>query len=325
MPTNQQPRRAFQAAAWTLLTAGVLLASGYELALAQQQANPPAFVPMPAPGGSTAGMSRYERRQGGTGEVYRRDPNIWVYTPEIARQADMPQQWASTELKGVVAAAFRVEPEGAEMDCGFGGNRNACKPVINCITELYFDRNAPQPPWNMKMQVADYNPLIGSSARHSGLWGADQQRRRGREPEMISSPVFTDPDTGARLDWKRADTPVGLGFFTVVAYDREIHGSLSYLKLQQGCGTGPAQAQPHVLQLVRANNQTLLIERVLHEVHLPADWVRRVGEERNRAAKAEEDFFRNTWQGMQRGSAAAAQPPVPTRPAPANPLRGEQP
>jgi hypothetical protein len=33
---------------------------------------------------------------------------------------------ASDELKGVVAAAFRREPEGAEQDCGWSGNKSSC-------------------------------------------------------------------------------------------------------------------------------------------------------------------------------------------------------
>lgn len=54
-------------------------------------------------------LSRYEREQGGSGGVFRRDPNIWVYTTQVARDMGMPMEWTSDELKGVVAAAFRRE------------------------------------------------------------------------------------------------------------------------------------------------------------------------------------------------------------------------
>lgn len=57
--------------------------------------------------------------------VFRRDPNIWVYTPEITKRVGMPLEWASDELKGVAAAAFRMERDGAEDDSGLWGNAEA--------------------------------------------------------------------------------------------------------------------------------------------------------------------------------------------------------
>lgn len=73
-----------------------------------------AQTPTPGANPQAQSMSRYERTHGGTPGVFRRDPNVWVMTPEVAERSGMPKAWASSELKGVAAAAFRREPEGAE-------------------------------------------------------------------------------------------------------------------------------------------------------------------------------------------------------------------
>lgn len=99
------------------------------LAVASAQSQTPAS----APNAQTPTMSRYERTHGSTPGVFRRDPNIWVMTPQVAERSGMPKAWASSELRGVAAAASRREPEGAEADCGFGGNKNACQPVVKCV------------------------------------------------------------------------------------------------------------------------------------------------------------------------------------------------
>lgn len=246
-------------------------------------------------------MSRYESTHGGSPGVFRRDPNIWVMTPELAERSGMPKAWASSELKGVAAAAFRREPEGAEADCGFGGNKNACQPVVNCVLELYFDRNTHLLPWREGSPVADFDNTKASSAFHL-------LSNVGWQPDPISGAVtrkntlgirqpFTDPERGQGLFWKAVGSPYGTGRLQVMAYDREIHGSFSYVKLAHGCGGHPyVNGQTLQLSLI---DDMLKVQKVLYEVFLPAGWSARAGEVVKQTTQDAENFYKGVFQGMQ--------------------------
>jgi hypothetical protein len=168
-------------------------------------------------------LSRYEREHGGNGGVFRRDPNIWVYTTQVARDTGMPMEWASDELKGVVAAAFRREPEGAEQDCGWGGNKNACSPVMRCVLELYFDRTLQKLPWREGSPVVDFDTFGGfsSSVRHGALAGFDSFTKTTIRKMHIHAgrTPFTDPETGKDLFWQSVGARQGTGRLQTMAYD----------------------------------------------------------------------------------------------------------
>jgi hypothetical protein len=51
--------------------------------------------------------------------VFRKDPHIWVVSPELGKKAGLPLEWTSEELQGVSAAAWRMQP--GEEQCGWGG------------------------------------------------------------------------------------------------------------------------------------------------------------------------------------------------------------
>jgi hypothetical protein len=244
-------------------------------------------------------MSRYDSTHGGTPGVFRRDPNIWVMTPEVAERSGMPKAWASSELRGVAAAAFRREPEGAEADCGFGGNKNACQPVINCVLELYFDRNTHLLPWREGSPVADFDNRRGSSNYHQNFGG-------GRDPvtgalsrrnQLRLVEPFIDPVSGQELFWKAVGGAYNTGWLQMMAYDREIHGSFSYVKLDHGCGGHP-YANGQTLQLV-SKDERLKVLKVLYEVFLPNAWSARAGAVVKESTQQNENFYKDVFQGMQ--------------------------
>jgi hypothetical protein len=248
-------------------------------------------------------LSRYEREQGGSGGVFRRDPNIWVYTTQVARDMGMPMEWTSDELKGVVAAAFRREPEGAEQDCGWGGNKNACSPVMNCVLELYFDRTVQKLPWREGSPVVDFNAARATSADHGGFIGTDQVTRvPSRRPNIyFSRTPFTDPETGKDLFWQSVGARQGTGRLQTMAYDREIHGRYSYLKLNHGCGGHPF-AKGQTLHLQLEDKMTFKVEKVLYEVFLPASYSARAAEVVKQDREQEHNFYKGVWEGMQKGA-----------------------
>lgn len=244
-------------------------------------------------------MSRYVATHEGSRSVFRRDPNIWVMTPEVAERSGMPIEWASTELKGVAAAAFRREPEGAEQDCGWGGNKNACRPVINCVLELYFDRNTHLLPWRGAAPVADFNTYRGSSWKHLYFGGVPDpiSGATGRRNQLFALGPFTDPDSGLELFWWWT-SPVymaGTGKSRVMAYDREIHGSFSYLKLETGCTGKDLNGDTLALQLRDARSNVV---KKFHEIYLPASWTKRVDALSKSMRQQDESFYKGVFESI---------------------------
>ena len=244
-------------------------------------------------------MSRYVATHEGSKSVFRRDPNIWVVTPEVAERSGMPKEWASTELKGVAAAAFRREPEGAEQDCGFGGNQNACRPVINCVLELYFDRNTHVLPWREGAPVADFNTYQGSSWTHLFFGGVPDpiSGATGRKNQLIALQPFIDPVSATGLFWWWT-SPVymaGTGKARVMAYDREIHGSFAYLKLDTGCSGKDINGESLVLQLRDARSNVV---KQFHEIYFPASWTKRVDALSKSTRQQEERFYKGVFESM---------------------------
>ncbi len=253
---------------------------------------------------ATKDISRYVREHGGNGRVFRRDPNVWVYTQNFAHEAGMPIQWSSDELKGVAAVAFRREPEGAEQDCGWRGDANTCIPVMNCVLELYFDRTAHKLPWRENSPVVDFDVDRGfsSSVHHSGLLEVDSPiKASGHKAHLHAGPSpFSDPESGKDLHWQSLGARQGAGRLRTLAYDREIHGRYAYLKLHHGC-TGHPSAQGQTLHLQDEDNVTARAEKVLYEIYLPAAWSARAGEVVTQDQEQELRFYKGVWEGVPRG------------------------
>lgn len=270
---------------------------------AQAQTQTPASSQPPhhtyAPGSPTYYRNTHGEKE--RVEVYRRDPNIWVYTPEVAKRAGMPLEWASDELKGVAAAAFRLERDGAEEDCGWGGNRNACKPVYQCVLELYFDRQEHKLPWDKDALVVDVYRFTNGSYGHLpiGPTFADEPRtRRG----LLRQP-FTDPETGEELSFGAQ----------AIAYDREIHGRYAFVRLELGCHgiVGHKPTDPIVFQLKknyrlqdddwRKDQQSKRIFKIFHDVYLPASWNARVAQLRQQNTQRDQNFYQEIWKNINQG------------------------
>ena len=233
--------------------------------------------------------------------VYRRDPNIWVYTPEIAKRVGMPLEWASDELKGVAAAAFRMERDGAEEDCGWGGNPKACKPVVRCVLELYFDRQTQPLPWAPNRLVADFDWQGVSTAYHflpAQGWApaANGDLARGSKgssnfPTLNRQP-FADPQTGDELIFEPgADDPGGtrLGAHKVIAYDREIHSRYAFVRLHKNCSDA-ATINPKGATLELGSRT-----KVFHKVFFPSVWTKRLIAIGEKSKQSDSDYYKGIW------------------------------
>ncbi len=245
--------------------------------------------------------------------VFRKDPHIWVVSPEMAKKAGLPLEWASEELQGVSAAAWRMQP--GDEQCGWGGNPNVCKRDMVCTLDLYFDRQTQALPWAPNRLVADFYWQDVSSAWHllpSLGWAqeANGDVARGsvgspNYPHLGKSP-FADPKTGEELLW---DTQV-------IAYDREMHGRYAFVRLSVGC-LGDLGTEPHRLrkfyletkasrseryaQMGRSTERPDLAKFVHHSISLPASWDKRVSPIRKAFLQGTENFYQNTWNNINKG------------------------
>lgn len=239
--------------------------------------------------------------------VFRKDPHIWVVSPEMAKKAGLPLEWASEDLQGVSAAAWRMQP--GDEQCGWGGNPNACKRDMVCTLDLYFDRQTQALPWAPNRLVADFYWQDVSSAWHllpSLGWAqeANGDVARGsvgspNYPHLGKSP-FADPKTGDLVEWYWAELDPQTGP-RVIAYDREMHGRYAFVRLQTYCGgTEPKQAMHLELRRTAVNNFRQVLS-VHHKVRLPQSWLRRVWQvSREQEAQAHE-FYQNSWKQLNKG------------------------
>ena len=234
--------------------------------------------------------------------VFRRDPNIWVYTPEVAKRVGMPLEWASAELKGVAAAAFRMERDGAEENCGWGGNPKACKPVVRCVLELYFDRQTHPLPWAPNRMVADFYWQDVSTAYHflpangfEPVLNGDLSRgnRNSKNfPNLAARQPFADPQTGDELGFEPgADDPGGtrLGAHKVIAYDREIHSRYAFVRLHKNCSDAAT---------INSKGVTLELgsrTKVFHKIFFPSVWTKRLIAIGEKAKQSDSDFYKDVW------------------------------
>lgn len=237
--------------------------------------------------------------------VFQRDPNVWVYTREVAERAGLPLEWASDELKGVAAAAFRMEPNSLGPNCGWGGNPKACKPEMQCVLELYFDRQAQPLPWAPNRPIADFYWQEISSAYHflpANGWApasnGDVPRgsKRSPNPDLGHSP-FSDPKTGEELSWETR----------VLAYDREIHSRYAFVRVDLGC-QGLMGSEPHRDRMEhleskesherRLKNPSDPLIKTFHEYVLPSSWDVRVGELRQQYLQRDSEFYKGIWNQM---------------------------
>ena len=84
--------------------------------------------------------------------AYYEDINVWVYTQDFADRFGMPQRWVDTELQGAEALAYRIELN-LERSCGYFGDWDACREIVNrCYLDIYVRSDAAIP-WNTDLHI----------------------------------------------------------------------------------------------------------------------------------------------------------------------------
>ena len=105
---------------------------------------------------------RYVINQTFKGQSFFKDNNVWVYNQKFADTFGMPPEDIYPELKGIEAAAFRIEDTNYKT-CGMGGKAENCMDDYRCVTDIYIDETKNPLPWATDQQadwLNEYNSLL---------------------------------------------------------------------------------------------------------------------------------------------------------------------
>ncbi len=224
---------------------------------------------------------------GGTKQV---DPNVYVYTPEFAKRFQMPEEWISTELKGVDAVAFRVVP--SYSSCGWGGDPKACNTnEVSCEMDLYFDHKINPLPWDARYPevVADQNRSSSYFVSPSSRW--NRMPKRTNDDSFATHSPFVDPKSGKGMLWKGSywENNGGGGLFmSLVSYDREIFSGVAYLTMAGGC------SEPATVVWLAVNNKGYReeISQAYKMITLSQAWRLRVKDSLRATRERAEAFYK---------------------------------
>ena len=288
-----------------LLAVTSVLTANFGVSHAQTAAALPLLQAQPA-----TEQSSYEaglKRRG----VRDADPNVYVYTPEFAKRFQLPMQWASEELKGADAVAFRVMP--TYKTCGWGGDPSACREdEVRCDMDVYFNHKKNPLPWDDRMHATEMDRSMTSQ------WFIGNVANPLARPQspLIGGPIprgpFTDPKSGKELGWQDWHGGSVGGWLGTRAYDREIFAGISLVTFGASC-TSPALelwlASEGLSKRDVPGSQSLK-----QLVILPLTWQLRVKQALTDSDQRSKSFFRQ--QGEKALKALQAQPAVSKPAAP---------
>lgn len=239
-----------------------------------------------------------------SGPIYM-DPNVYAYTAEFAKRFQMPDEWIATDLKGADAVAWRMMP--SYQECGWGGDPKACRQVMECAIDLYFDHRHNPLPWDAK-RPDRYTFIFGSSIRF--LSNAPRRealshpnypvaRRKLHEPARTGdhfaaddSP-FIDPQSGKGLSIQYFSQLVGRsgwGYEPVTGYDKEVFPGMALVTLlDAGCEGRKAAYAWAARGLDSFNPQD---ESIVHVVLLPPSWRDRITQAAKEHQERQDAFFK---------------------------------
>lgn len=219
---------------------------------------------------------RYAINQTFDRQSFSKDNNVWVYTQMFADTFGMPPE-NIFELKGIEAAAFRVEDQGYQL-CGLGGKAENCKEEYRCMTDVYVNEKEFPLPWATDNQ-ADW------FADYSSLNWLKTPIEKGRTPAapkgvfpvirgVASLHPFADPESKREANYfQNGDAPgdgdLVYNLVPVYGYKRLAIAGLSMISLSYRCDRRNSQKQSVIFRLEsRAAIKGDVLKR-FHEFHLP--------------------------------------------------------
>ena len=243
---------------------------------------------------------RQNPRLSQSGPIYM-DPNVYAYTAEFAKRFEMPSEWIVQDLKGADAVAWRMMP--SYQECGWGGDPKACRQVMECSIDLYFDHHRNPLPWDLR-RPERYTFIFGSSIRF--LSNAPRRealnhpnypvaKRKLHEPARpgdhwsADDSPFIDPQSGKGLSIQHFS-----GYVPFTGYDKEVFPGMALLTLLDiGCSGGPRDAT-FVLasDLVRLPLSAEEKAAIAHTIVMPQSWRTRITQAAKEHQERQDAFFK---------------------------------
>lgn len=235
-----------------------------------------------------------------SGPIYM-DPNVYAYTAEFAQRFQMPDQWITPDLKGADAVAWRMMP--SYQECGWGGDPKACRQVMECKIDLYFDHRRNPLPWDptrAERYTDHFNSSVWFLANFPRVEAIDHpnypvSRRNLRVPARptdgfpAAGSPFIDPQSGKGLSIQNFS-----GYVPFTGYDKEVFPGVAMLTLLDiGCRGGP-----HHGTYVLANDlvrQPLSAEEkaaIAHTIFMPQSWRDRITQAAKEHQERQDAFFK---------------------------------
>lgn len=175
-------------------------------------------------------------------QAFDKDNNVWVYSPAFAKTFGMPPENIYSELKGIEAAAYRIEDPGYRL-CGMGGKEENCMTQYRCVTDVYIDESKYPLPWATD-QMADWHP------KYSSVQWLERPGEIGAIPKAPENMNYRDTGYSTLHPFMDADTheKVYVGHNgcapkhhksfcgeVVYGYKRKIIAGLTMISLNYGC------------------------------------------------------------------------------------------
>lgn len=236
-----------------------------------------------------------------SGPIYM-DPNVYAYTAEFAKRFQMPAQWITPELQGADGVAWRMMP--SYQECGWGRDPKACRQVMDCKIDLYFDHQRNPLPWDNR-RPDRYTTSAGSSVWFLANFPRREALSHPNYPvatRMLFEPArsgdnfaadrspFIDPQSGKGLSIQDFS-----GYVPLTGYDKDVFPGMALITLlDSGCRGGSFRAT-YVLahRLVRLPLSAEEKAAIMYTIVVPQSWRERITQAAKEHQERQDAFFKS--------------------------------
>ena len=250
-----------------------------------------------------ASSDHYVTNQTFDGQSFFKDGNIWTVTREFADTFGMPPDAIDANLKGIEAAAFRIEESSLKL-CGMGGKAENCKSSHRCMLDIYVDERRNPLPWATD-QKADWHWRYNSSVTlrtASEKDGVAPAKTTSFTPNPVTQHAsslhpFADPATTKEaiyLDNSRIDGDGDLtfNFVNLLGFKRQAIAGLTVVSLSQSC-MSPNESKKEVIFRLESRDEIFspTLKR-FHEFVLSSKFTQQLRDALKRQRESEMEYFR---------------------------------
>ncbi len=214
----------------------------------------------------------------------------------------MPKNGIDADLKGIEAAAFRIEDPGYRL-CGMGGKAEQCMKSERCMLDVYIDERKYPLPWAYPEQKADWNRMVYNSARWLRTAAGG---KRLATPELIPSSllsdgIFADPDGHKEaMYFKLSDDDDPTPWeskISIFGFKRNVISGLTLIAFDFGCDVNNKLNSIKIRLVSRPEvSGSLLPKKPFHEMIIPYPFKMHIQEALKNTKEENAQYFRNLLQ-----------------------------